>query len=114
MRLHVHGKGSRDRSIPVQPVREKIIDTYLASCRRRFPRERLGRLTPQLRDRAGEPIGRRALEYLTGGRACTIEFRSGQSACPAGHLRHQAGRGRATASEIMTLLGYASLATSQN
>jgi site-specific recombinase XerD len=119
MRLHVHGKGSRDRSIPVQPIMEKIIDAYLVSCRRRFPHERFGRSTPLLRDRAGEPIGRGALEYLV--KSC-YRWAGLHDRVPVGAnlhaLRHtfatRLAEDGATASEIMTLLGHASLATSQN
>ena len=119
MRLHVHGKGSRDRSIPVQPIMEKIIDAYLASCRRRFPRERFGRSSPLLRDRAGEPIGRGALEYLV--KSC-YRWAGLHDRVPVGAnlhaLRHtfatRLAEDGATASEIMALLGHASLTTSQN
>ncbi|MGA6161194.1 tyrosine-type recombinase/integrase [Amycolatopsis magusensis] len=118
-RLHVQGKGSRDRSIPVQPVMEKIIDDYLASCRRKFPHLRFSRSAPLLRDRAGEPIGRGALDYLV--KSC---YRAAglQDRVPTGAnlhaLRHtfatRLAEDGATASEIMALLGHASLATSQN
>lgn len=119
MRLHVHGKGSRDRSIPVQPVMEKIIDAYVASCRRRFPKERFGRSTPLLLNRSGEPIGRGGLEYLV--KSC-YRWAGLHDQVPVGAnlhaLRHtfatRLAEDGATASEIMTLLGHASLATSQN
>lgn len=119
MRLHVHGKGSRDRSIPVQPVMEKLISEYLESCRRRFPHERFGRGAALLRDRAGEPIGRGALEYLV--KSC-YRWAGLNDRVPVGAnlhaLRHtfatRLAEDGATASEIMALLGHASLATSQN
>lgn len=119
MRLHVHGKGSRDRSIPVQPIMEKIIKEYLESCRRRFPQQRFGPSTPLLRDRAGEPIGRGALEYLV--KSC-YRWAGLHDRVPVGAnlhaLRHtfatRLAEDGATASEIMALLGHASLATSQN
>lgn len=119
MRLHVHGKGSRDRSIPVQPVMEKIIDAYVASCRRRFPNERFGRSAPLLLNRLGEPIGRGGLEYLV--KSC-YRWAGLHDQVPVGAnlhaLRHtfatRLAEDGATASEIMTLLGHASLATSQN
>ncbi|MBV9846804.1 MAG: tyrosine-type recombinase/integrase [Kutzneria sp.] len=119
MRLHVRGKGSRDRSVPVQPVMEKVIDDYLASCRRRFPHERVGRGAPLLRDRVGAPIGRGALEYLV--KSCYR--RAGlHDRVPVGAnlhaLRHtfatRLAEDGASASEIMALLGHASLASSQN
>ncbi|WP_205669006.1 tyrosine-type recombinase/integrase [Amycolatopsis suaedae] len=118
-RLHINGKGSRDRSIPVQRAMERIIEAYLASCRSRFPHLRLRRSAPLLRDHAGEPIGRGALDYLV--KSC---FRAAglQDRVPTGAnlhaLRHtfatRLAEDGATASEIMALLGHASLATSQN
>src|SRR5215207_2761545 len=119
MRLHVHGKGSRDRSIPVQPIMEKIIEAYLASCRHRFPHVRFGRSTPLLLDRVGKPIGRGALEYLV--KSC-YRWAGLHDRVPVGAnlhaLRHtfatRLAEDGATASEIMRLLGHASLATSQN
>jgi integrase/recombinase XerC len=119
MRLHVHGKGSRDRSIPVEPSMEKVIDAYLASCRTRFPQERFGRGAPLLRDREGGPIGRGALEYLV--KSC-YRWAGLHDRVPVGAslhaLRHtfatRLAEDGATASEIMALLGHASLATSQN
>lgn len=118
-RLHVHGKGSRDRSIPVEPSMEKVIDAYLASCRLRFPKERFGRGAPLLRDRVGGPIGRGALEYLV--KSC-YRWAGLHDRVPVGAslhaLRHtfatRLAEDGATASEIMALLGHASLATSQN
>jgi site-specific recombinase XerD len=119
MRLHVHGKGSRERSIPVQPTMEKIIDAYLVSCRARFPYRRFGSSAQLLWDRAGEPIGRGALEYLV--KSC-YRWAGLHDRVPAGAnlhaLRHtfatRLAEDGATASEIMALLGHASLATSQN
>ena len=119
MRLHVHGKGSRDRSIPVEPAMEKVIADYLKSCRTRFPHERFGRGAPLLRDRAGGPIGRGALEYLV--KSC-YRWAGLHDRVPAGAnlhaLRHtfatRLAEDGASASEIMALLGHASLATSQN
>ena len=119
MRLHVHGKGSRDRSIPVEPAMEKVIEAYVASCRTRFPGERLGRGAPLLRDRSGGPIGRGALEYLV--KSC-YRWAGLHDRVPVGAslhaLRHtfatRLAEDGATASEIMALLGHASLATSQN
>ncbi|WP_344864759.1 tyrosine-type recombinase/integrase [Amycolatopsis ultiminotia] len=119
LRLHVHGKGSRDRSIPVQPAVERLIADYLASCRRRFPGQRFPAGQPLLRDRAGNPIGRGALEYLV--KSC-YRWAGLHDRVPSGAnlhaLRHtfatRLAEDGATASEIMALLGHASLATSQN
>ena len=119
MRLHVRGKGSRDRSIPVQPAMERIIERYLESCRERFPQQRFGRSAALLRDHAGEPIGRGALDYLV--RSC-YRWAGLHDRVPSGAslhaLRHtfatRLAEDGATAAEIMVLLGHASLATSQN
>ncbi|MBB5923454.1 site-specific recombinase XerD [Actinoalloteichus hoggarensis] len=118
-RLHVRGKGSRERSIPIEEPMERIVADYLASCRRRFPRAPKGTSAPLLLDRHGEAIGRGGLEYLV--RSC---FRSSgvHDRVPAGAslhaLRHtfatRLAEDGANASEIMALLGHASLATSQN
>ncbi|ADB32600.1 integrase family protein [Kribbella flavida DSM 17836] len=119
MRLHVHGKGSRDRSIPVEPIMERIIAAYLDSCARRFPRKRFGRSAKLLLDREGSPIGRGGLEYLV--KSC-YRWAGLHDRVPVGAnlhaLRHtfatRLAEDGATASEIMALLGHASLATSQN
>lgn len=118
-RLHVHGKGSRDRSIPVEPAMAAIVERYLASCRTRFAGVRLGRTTPLLLDRRGAAIGRGALEYLVS----SCYRRAGlHDRVPSGAslhaLRHtfatRLAEDGASASEIMALLGHASLTTSQN
>ena len=119
MRLHVKGKGNQDRSIPVQPAMERIVARYLESCRERFPQQRFGRSEPLLRDHAGEPIGRGALDYLV--RSC-YRWAGLHDRVPSGAslhaLRHtfatRLAEDGASASEIMALLGHASLATSQN
>jgi site-specific recombinase XerD len=119
MRLHIHGKGSRDRSIPVEPIMAKIIETYVESCAQRFPRKRFSRSTKLLLDRTGEPIGRGGLEYLV--KSC-YRWAGLHDRVPAGAnlhaLRHtfatRLAEDGATATEIMRLLGHASLATSQN
>ncbi|KAA2265751.1 tyrosine-type recombinase/integrase [Solihabitans fulvus] len=118
-RLHVLGKGSRDRSVPIEPAMERIVEVYLESCRRRFRAGRFGRGSALLRDRAGEPIGRGALEYLV--RSC-YRWAGLHDRVPSGAnlhaLRHtfatRLAEDGASASEIMALLGHASLATSQN
>jgi integrase/recombinase XerC len=118
-RLHVHGKGSRDRSIPVEPSMADIVQRYLASCRSRFSGVRYGRSAPLLRDRQGEPIGRGALEYLVSScyRRAGLHDRVPRGASLHA-LRHtfatRLAEDGATASEIMALLGHASLTTSQN
>jgi site-specific recombinase XerD len=118
-RLHVTGKGCRDRSIPVEPVMADVVERYLVSCRSRFPGARWGRSAVLLRDRRGEPIGRGALEYLVSScyRRAGLHDRVPRGASLHA-LRHtfatRLAEDGATASEIMVLLGHASLATSQN
>ncbi|TWP49589.1 tyrosine-type recombinase/integrase [Lentzea tibetensis] len=118
-RLHVRGKGNRDRSVPIEPPMERIIDAYLASCRAKFPQGRFDRDSSLLRDRHGEPIGRGGLEYLV--KSC-FRWAGLHDRVPTGAnlhaLRHtfatRLAEDGASASEIMALLGHASLATSQN
>jgi len=118
-RLHVSGKGSRDRSIPVESAVGAIVARYLGSCRVRFPGVRWGRSALLLRDRLGAPIGRGALEYLVSScfRRAGLHDRVPRGASLHA-LRHtfatRLAEDGATASEIMVLLGHASLSTSQN
>lgn len=118
-RLHVQGKGHRDRSVPIEPSMERVVEQYLESCRGRFPRARFDRGAPLLRDRHGEAIGRGGLEYLV--KSC-FRWAGLHDRVPTGAnlhaLRHtfatRLAEDGASASEIMALLGHASLATSQN
>jgi len=117
-RVHVVGKGGKSRSVPVEPGLEAVLDGYLASRRDRLPAERPGRDTPLLVDRAGQPLRRGGLQYLVRSayREAGLHDR-----VPTGAnvhaLRHtfatRLAEDGATASEIMTLLGHASIATSQ-
>ena len=118
-RLHVRGKGSRERSVPIERPLEVVIERYLASCRTRFPHLRFTDGTALLLASTGEPLGRGALEYLV--RSC---YRSAgiHDRVPSGAslhaLRHtfatRLAEDGANATEIMTLLGHATLTTSQN
>lgn len=118
-RLHVKGKGNRDRSVPIEPPMERIVEAYLKSCKQRFPQGRFDRESALLRDRHGEPIGRGGLEYLV--KSC-FRWAGLNDRVPTGAslhaLRHtfatRLAEDGANASEIMALLGHASLATSQN
>jgi site-specific recombinase XerD len=118
-RLHVRGKGSRDRSIPIEPALAELVGRYVQSCRARFTGLRLSPSAPLLRDRHGEPIGRGALEYLVSScyRRAGLHDRVPQGASLHA-LRHtfatRLAEDGASASEIMVLLGHASLTTSQN
>ncbi len=118
-RLHVHGKGSRERSIPIEPSMERVIDAYLASCAVRFPHQRFGPNSALLLDYRGEPIGRGALDYLV---KTSYRWAGIRDQVPTGAnlhaLRHtfatRLAEDGANAAEIMALLGHANLNTSQN
>ncbi len=117
-RIHVIGKGGKSRSVPVEAGLEAALDAYLASRRARLPRLPVGRDAPLLVDRTGEALRRGGLQYLVRSayREAGLHDR-----VPIGAnvhaLRHtfatRLAEDGATASEIMTLLGHASIATSQ-
>ncbi|MFB9431933.1 tyrosine-type recombinase/integrase [Streptoalloteichus tenebrarius] len=118
-RLHVRGKGSRERSVPIEPAMERVIEAYLGSRRRRFPGDRVGRDSPLLVDRSGAAMGRGALQYLV--QSC-YRWAGLHDRVPSGAnlhaLRHtfatRLAEDGAHAAEIMRLLGHASLASSQH
>jgi site-specific recombinase XerD len=118
-RLHVRGKGSRERSVPIERPLELVIAAYLASCRARFPQLRPSDGTPLLLTPQGELMGRGALEYLV---KCCYRWAGIHDRVPSGAslhaLRHtfatRLAEDGANAAEIMTLLGHATLTTSQN
>ncbi len=117
-RIHVVGKGGKSRSVPVEDSLEAVLDGYLRSRAGRFPGPRPGRSDPLFVDRRGAPLRRGGLQYLvrTAYRHAGLDDR-----VPVGAnvhaLRHtfatRLAEDGATASEIMTLLGHASIATSQ-
>jgi len=117
-RIHVVGKGGKSRSVPVEDSLEAVLDGYLRSRAARFPGPRPGRSDPLFVDRTGAPLRRGGLQYLvrTAYRHAGLDDR-----VPVGAnvhaLRHtfatRLAEDGATASEIMTLLGHASIATSQ-
>ncbi|MEV4313388.1 tyrosine-type recombinase/integrase [Actinocrispum sp. NPDC049592] len=118
-RLHVQGKGSRERSIPIESPLERVIEAYLASCSKRFPHHRFGPATALLLDYQGKPIGRGALDYLV---KTSYQWAGIRDQVPTGAnlhaLRHtfatRLAEDGANAAEIMALLGHANLNTSQN
>ena len=118
-RLHVAGKGNRERSIPISGPMERIIDAYLESCRSRFPNLRFGQSTPLVLDPRGEPIGRGGLDYLM---TSIYRWAGLRDRVPTGAnlhaLRHtfatRLAEDGANAAEIMALLGHANLNTSQH
>ncbi|RJQ79492.1 integrase [Pseudonocardiaceae bacterium YIM PH 21723] len=118
-RLHVRGKGSRERSIPIAGPMERILAEYRDSLLRRFGKGSLSGRSPLVCGYDGNEIGRGALEYLV--RSCYRSAGIGDRV-PAGAqlhaLRHtfatRLAEDGANATEIMALLGHASLATVQN
>jgi integrase/recombinase XerC len=116
-RVEVAGKGGRPRTVPIEPELDAVVERYLDSRRVRFGRAESS--SPLLVDRRGVPLRRGGLQYLV--QSCYR--RAGVSdRVPRGAqlhaLRHtfatRLAEDGANASEIMRLLGHASLATSQN
>lgn len=117
-RIHVLGKGSKARSIPIEDSLDSVVNAYLASRRCRFPSKRLGIGSALFVDGSGEPLQRGGLQYLVemALRAAGVGDRRSPGALVHA-LRHtyatRLADDGATASEIMALLGHASLTTSQ-
>jgi site-specific recombinase XerD len=115
--VEVAGKGGRPRSVPVEPELDAVLVRYLDSRRVRFGR--FAAASPLLVDRAGAPLRRGGLQYLVQScyRRAGITDRVPRGA-QLHALRHtfatRLAEDGANASEIMRLLGHASLATSQN
>lgn len=118
-RVEVTGKGGRARVVPIEPELDAAVTAYLDSRRRRFGHRSVRPDVPLLVDRYGAPLRRGGLQYLV--RSCYR--RAGiMDRVPRGAqlhaLRHtfatRLAEDGANASEIMRLLGHASLATSQN
>jgi site-specific recombinase XerD len=117
-RIHVIGKGGRPRSVPIEDPLDSVINKYLTSRRTRFPAKRISGKSPLFVDGRGEPLQRGGLQYLveTALRAAGVADRRSPGALVHA-LRHtyatRLADDGATASEIMALLGHASLTTSQ-
>jgi site-specific recombinase XerD len=117
-RIHVIGKGGKARSVPIEDPLDQVISRYLASRRTQFPAKRIGSNSPLFVDGRGEPLQRGGLQYLTemALRAAGVGDRRSPGALVHA-LRHtyatRLADDGATASEIMILLGHASLTTSQ-
>lgn len=117
-RIHVIGKGGKARSVPIEDLLDDVISRYLASRRTRFPAKRIGGKSPLFIDGLGEPLQRGGLQYLVemSLRAAGVDDRRSPGALVHA-LRHtyatRLADDGATASEIMVLLGHASLTTSQ-
>jgi site-specific recombinase XerD len=118
-RVEVSGKGGRPRVIPVEPELDGVVIGYLDSRRRRFGARTVRRDSVLLVDRHGEPLRRGGLQYLVEScyRRAGITDRVPRGA-QLHALRHtfatRLAEDGASASEIMWLLGHASLTTSQN
>lgn len=128
------GKGDADRSIPIEPGLEDIIDAYLHTRAERFPeqaskrrlppnprpRDRFPGAAPLFVDRAGERLKRGALQYLVESayrRAGVNSVRQRGALVHA--LRHTFATRLIESPEtsvvqLMDLLGHKSLATTQN
>ncbi|MFI5930541.1 tyrosine-type recombinase/integrase [Actinoplanes sp. NPDC051494] len=115
-RVEVAGKGGRPRSVPIEPELDAVVERYVDSRRVRFGRVRPDDLL--FVDRHGLPLRRGGLQYLV--QSCYR--RAGVSdRVPRGAqlhaLRHtfatRLAEDGANASEIMRLLGHATLTTSQ-
>ena len=117
-RIRVIGKGGKPRSVPVEDALDDVITSYLASRRVRFPATRIGARSALFVDTRGEPLQRGGLRYLVDQamRAAGVGDRRSPGALVHA-LRHtyatRLADDGATASEIMALLGHASLTTSQ-
>jgi integrase/recombinase XerC len=115
-RVEVAGKGGRPRTVPIEPELDAVVERYLDSRRVRFGRVRPG--DPLLLDRKGAPLKRGGLQYLVEScyRRAGITDRVPRGA-QLHALRHtfatRLAEDGANASEIMRLLGHASLTTSQ-
>ncbi|KWX04826.1 integrase [Carbonactinospora thermoautotrophica] len=118
-RLQVLGKGGKTRSVPIEPALERLIDVYLRTRLARFGQRTLPRDAPLLVNNRGEALRRGGLQYLV--RQC-YRHAGIHDRVPKGALVHalrhtfatRLAEDGATASEIMALLGHASITTSQN
>ncbi len=115
--IGVRGKGNKERTVPLEPEVEEIINTYIESRLRRFP----GRIASQdalFVANSGEPMKRGALQYLVDQLYREAGIRT---KVPAGALVHalrhtfatSLARNGASGTELQLLLGHESLATTQ-
>jgi integrase/recombinase XerC len=118
-RVEVVGKGGRPRTVPVEPELDAVLLRYLDSRRVRFGDRSVASGSVLLVDRHGAPLRRGGLQYLVEScyRRAGITDRVPRGA-QLHALRHtfatRLAEDGANASEIMRLLGHASLTTSQN
>lgn len=115
--IGVRGKGNKERTVPLEPEVEAVIQTYLESRQRQFP----GRIPADAAlfvNNRGDGMARGGLQYLIDQlyREAGIRTR-----VPAGALVHalrhtfatNLARNGATGTELQRLLGHESLATTQ-
>ena len=117
-RVEVEGKGGRPRSVPIEDELDAVLQRYVDSRRRRFGARSVTSGGVFFVDRHGAALRRGGLQYLVS----SCYRRAGVSdRVPRGAqlhaLRHtfatRLAEDGANASEIMRLLGHASLTTSQ-
>lgn len=115
--IGVRGKGNKERTVPLEPEVETIINAYMESRQRRFP-GRLPRDAALFVANSGEPMKRGGLQYLVESlyREAGIRTRVPRGALVHA-LRHtfatSLARNGATGTELQRLLGHESLATTQ-
>ena len=117
-RVEVAGKGGRPRTVPVEPELDAVVVRYVESRRVRFGDRSVSSGSVLFVDRFGAPLQRGGLQYLV--ESC-IRRAGVADRVPRGAqlhaLRHtfatRLAEDGANASEIMRLLGHASLTTSQ-
>jgi integrase/recombinase XerC len=118
-RVEVAGKGGRPRTVPVEPELDAVVVRYLDSRRVKFGDRSVAGGAVLFVDRHGAPLQRGGLQYLVEScyRRAGIADRVPRGA-QLHALRHtfatRLAEDGANASEIMRLLGHASLTTSQN
>ena len=116
-RLHVRGKGGKNRSIPIENALDDVVEAYLATRRARFG-QRLPGNEALFVDHRGDPLRRGGLHYLVRQslRAAGVSDRV-QRGAMVHALRHtfatRLAEDGASAAEIAKLLGHASINSSQ-
>ncbi|MDN5896367.1 MAG: tyrosine-type recombinase/integrase [Nocardioides sp.] len=132
-RLRIRGKGDADRTVPIEPGLEEVLNTYLESRRTRFPKQPTRRALPRhakpldrfpstaplFVDRAGERLRRGGLQYLV---QAAYRRAGVESTREKGALVHALRHTFATrlaenptvgVVQLMELLGHRSLSTTQ-
>jgi site-specific recombinase XerD len=115
--IGIRGKGNKERTVPLEPEVEAIVEDYLASRLRRFP-GRLAHDAPLFVANSGRAMKRGGLQYLVEQLYREAGIRT---SVPAGALVHalrhtfatSLARNGATGVELQRLLGHESLATTQ-